>query len=133
MPKSFDFNSLIQEALEVKLSDAAGTVLHVTTPPERLIEQLAASVEELTNMGPNQGIEKVRASYTLAAALMSCNLEGVQVTADELREKYKVPPMALAAFTAAYMDFINDFHQAKNWPSRTTRQEGVREDINIEP
>lgn len=114
MSKSFNFNALAQQTLEVTLSEADGVVLHVTTPPEYLIEQLSASVEELTSMGEGQSIEKTRASYALVASLISCNLEGVTVTADDLRTKYKVAPLVLAAFTTAYMDFINEFHTAKN-------------------
>lgn len=114
MSKSFDFNAITQQTLEVTLNDPEHTMLHVTTPPERLIEQLAASLDDLT--GPNTGndFDKIRASYKLAAELMSCNLEGIQITAEDLREKYKVMPIVLAAFVTAYMDFINDFHNAKN-------------------
>lgn len=113
MSRSFDFNSITQETLETKLP---GIVLHVTTPPERLIEQLAASQEEMNRLWSTEGnvVEKSRAAYKLAAEIISCNVEGVTVTADDLRDKYKVIPVALAAYLATYMDFINEFHNAKN-------------------
>jgi hypothetical protein len=104
---------MAQETLEVTLDEKNNVVLHVTTPPERLIEQLAASIEDLTSTEA-KSIEQTRASYALIASLISCNLEGVEVTADDLREKYKIAPLVLAAFIATYMDFINDFHNAKN-------------------
>lgn len=113
MAKTFDFREIDKASIEITLNDPEGTVLHVTTPPERLIEQLAASADELTKMNGNN-IEKVRASYALNAELISCNLEGVTVTADDLRGKYNVKPIALAAFTAAYMEFINEIRNAKN-------------------
>lgn len=113
MSKSFDFNAITQQTLETKLP---GIVLHVTTPPERLIEQLAASQEEMGSLWAAEGnnVEKARAAYSLAAQLISCNVENVTITAEDLRDKYKIPPVALAAYVTAYMDFINEFHTAKN-------------------
>ena len=110
MSRSFDFNAITQQTLETKLGDQ---IFHVTTPHERLIEQLSASMDDLTDPA-GKSIEKVKASYRLTAELISCNLEGITVTADDLRDKYKVPPIALAAFVTGYMEFINDFHNAKN-------------------
>lgn len=114
MSKSFDFNAITQQTLEVTLNDPEHTKIHVTTPPERLIEQLAASIDDLTGKDTGNDFDKIRASYKLLAELMSCNLEGLKITADDLREKYNVAPMVLAAFVTVYMDFINDFHNAKN-------------------
>lgn len=117
MAKVFDFNALTQETLETKLGGPDNIVLHVTTPPERLIEQMAASQGEIDKLMHSDGAgigEKSRVSYELAAKLISCNTEGVTVTAEELRDKYKIFPAALAVYLAAYMDFINDFHNAKN-------------------
>lgn len=114
MSRVFDFNAITQQTLETRLD--ACTVIHVTTPPERLIEQLAASQTEISGLWGAEGndVEKVRVSYKLAAELISCNIEGVTITADDLREKYKIYPVALAAYLSTYMDFINEFHNAKN-------------------
>lgn len=116
MSKVFDFNAISKHTLETKLNDIEGTVLHVTTPPENLIEQLAASQEELTNLWKAEGntVEKSHKAYELAAKLMSCNEEGVTITADDLRGKYRVYPMALVQYIGVYMEFINEFHNAKN-------------------
>ena len=117
MPKVFDFNALTQETLETKLGGPDNTVLHVTTPPERLIEQLAASqgdIDRLMDKENTDIMNKSNVSYDMAAKLISCNTEGVTVTADDLRNKYKIYPAALAVYLAAYMDFINEFHNAKN-------------------
>lgn len=116
MSKVFDFNALTQQTLETKLGGPENTVLHVTTPPERLIEQLAAAQEELGELWKTEGktAEKARKSYELAAAIISCNAEGVTVTAEELRDTFKIYPTALAAYLTVYMDFINEFHNAKN-------------------
>lgn len=116
MSKVFDFNALTQHTLETRLGGPENTVLHVTTPPERLIEQLAASQDEMYDLWKSEGrnIEKARASYEMAAAIISCNTEGRKVTAEDLRDKFNVYPAALAAYLTAYMDFINEFHNAKN-------------------
>ena len=114
MSRVFDFNAITQQTLETRLD--ACTVIHVTTPPERLIEQLAASQAEINSLCAADGneVEKARVSYKMAADLISCNIEGVTITADDLREKYKIPPVALAVYLSSYMDFINEFHNAKN-------------------
>lgn len=116
MTKSFDFNALTQQTLETKLGGPDNIIIHVTAPPERLVEQLASALDEIQELSKAQGheVEAVRASYDLAAKLISCNSEGLQITADDLREKFDIYPAALAAYLAAYMDFINDFHNAKN-------------------
>lgn len=110
--KSFDFNALTQPTLETKLGDL---VLHITTPAERLIEQLAASADDLTALAENgKAVEQARVSYQFIAEIMSCNTEGITITADDLRDKYKVGTYALTAFVVCYMDFINEIHNAKN-------------------
>jgi hypothetical protein len=109
--KTFDFNAITQQTLETKLGD---TTLHITTPPEKLIEQLASTIEDLTSFDKEKTAEQSRAAYALIAELMSCNTEGLKITGDDLRDKYKVAPLVLTAFAAAYMDFINEFHNAKN-------------------
>lgn len=119
MAKVFDFNALRQNTLETRLGGPNNTVVHVTTPPERLIEQMAASQGELNKLMNSENadtFEQSRVSYELAAKLISCNTEGVTVTADDLRDedKYNIAPAALAVYLAAYMDFINEFHNAKN-------------------
>lgn len=117
MAKVFDFNALTQETLETKLGGPDNTVVHVTTPPERLIEQLAASQGEIDTLMSREDagiMQKSGTAYDLMATLISCNTEGLTVTADDLRDKYKIYPAALAVYAAAYMDFINEFHNAKN-------------------
>ena len=111
MTKTFDFNAITQQTLETKLGDI---VLHITTPPEKLIEQLASSIGDITSYEKEKTAEQSRAAYNLIAELMSCNTEGIKITGDDLRDKYHVAPLVLAAFSVSYMDFINDFHNAKN-------------------
>lgn len=116
MSRTFNFNDLTQYTLETKLGGPDNTVLHVTTPPERLIEQMAAAQGEIDALTKGTGdiAAQSRLSYELAAKLISCNTEGVTVTVEDLRGKYGIYPAALAMYLTAYMEFINDFHKAKN-------------------
>lgn len=114
MGKTFDFNAIQKTSMEIKMSDPAQTVLHVTTPPERLIEQLTIAADNMVAAEASNSADKIQMAYILGAEIISCNLEGVKVTADDLRNTYKIEPIALAAFTAAYMDFINEIKSAKN-------------------
>lgn len=114
MGKTFDFNAINRESLEIKMSDPAQTVLHVTTPPERVIEQLVLVANDMVEAEEQNSANKTQVAYILGAEIISCNLEGVKVTADDLRDIYKIGPIALAAFIAAYMDFINEIKSAKN-------------------
>lgn len=111
MSKSFDFNAITQETLETKLGDV---VLHITTPPEKFIEQLASTMGAGLLDDSAAVAEQSRAAYDLIASLMSCNVEGIKITGEDLRDKYRVAPLVLKAFAVSYMDFINDFHNAKN-------------------
>lgn len=109
--KTFDFNAITQQTLETKLGDIT---LHITTPPERLIEQLASTMEAGLFDSNSAIAEQSRAAYDLMAKLMSCNVECLTITGEDLRDKYKVAPLVLKAFAVSYMDFINEFHNAKN-------------------
>lgn len=110
--RTFDFNALTQPTLEVKLGNLE---LHVTTPPERMIEQLASAAEELTALAESGNVlEQSRVSYQYVAELLSCNTEGITFTADDLRDKYRLSSFMLTAFVVNYMDFINEIHNAKN-------------------
>ena len=112
MAKSFDFNSFNRPALEVRLN--RDTVLNVTTPPERMIEQLMANADEIAQLRDGKNQETVRACFEFAADIISNNLEGVTVTAEELRDKYKVDGVGLLAFFNAYVEFISEITNAKN-------------------
>lgn len=115
MAKSLDFNSLQRPALELTMCDDAKTKLRLVCPYEKLIEKLEAVVPELTEIMEKNDASSVRAVYDLAAELISCNIEGVRVTADDLRDKYRLGLDAMIVFFSAYMDFIDeDIKNAKN-------------------
>lgn len=114
MAKTLDFNALKMPKLPLVMSDADRTKITVTAPPEGLVEELAAAGPELKRTVESGDAEGVRACYDLAARLMSCNLSGLTVTAEELRGKYGLDIYGLMFFFNAYTDFINEIQNAKN-------------------
>lgn len=116
MKKTLDFNALEKPTLELTMKDKARTVLHVLTPTEKLIEELQAAAPGITAAMEGKDAGMVAEVYGLAAKLISVNQEGIEVTADDLRdpEKYGLGLEYLIIFFSAYLDFINEIAQAKN-------------------
>lgn len=114
MRKTLDFNSIEQPVLEITMKDDARTRLEVCAPIEELIEKFEANTE-LINKAVKEGTaESIKAIFNLAAELMSYNLDGVKVTAEELRDKYRLKLIDLVIFYGAYTDFISEIKAAKN-------------------
>lgn len=119
MAKTLDFNILSRPTLPLVMCDEAKTVIKVTTPAEALIEELQAALPELQAVMDHKNQESVDLCYDLAARLISCNLSGLEVKADELRSKYwpqdrVVNQLYLVTFYQAYVDFIAEINNAKN-------------------
>jgi hypothetical protein len=115
MAKSLDFNSLQRPTLELTMCDENKTKLRLVCPYEKLIEKLETVGPELTEIMEKNDTSAVRAVYDFAAELISCNDTGVQVTADDLRDKYRLGLDAMIIFFSAYMDFIDEeIKSAKN-------------------
>lgn len=114
MAKIIDLNSLEQPVLEVKLRDPNRTLFKLTTPTTKLVEQFMAAKSELSEIATTRDPLKIKRLYELAADLMSCNAEYITVTAEDLRDVYRVTFSDLVVIFAAYLDFIKDFNNAKN-------------------
>ena len=114
MARTLDFNTLAQPTLEMVMRDEKKTHINVTAPSYELLEKLEANMTSITDACKKKDIKSLQVGYDLAAELVSCNMEGIKVTGQELREKYGVDYTLLFAFLIAYMDFINDIKQAKN-------------------
>jgi hypothetical protein len=114
-----NFNNLNRPVLELTMADEAETTFIVTTPTEGLVEELEATLPELKGVLGAKNNAAIDACYDLAARLISCNLTGAQVTADDLRTKYwpadRVTNMLhLLAFYNGYMDFLSEIQNEKN-------------------
>ena len=114
MPKVLDFNSLQRPTLELVMLDDNKTKLRLVCPTERLIERLEAGMKEMTDIMKKNDSSSVRACYELAADLFSCNDDGLQITAEDLRDKYRLGFEHLVVFFSAYVDFIDEIKKAKN-------------------
>lgn len=112
--KSLDFNALTKPTLELTMRDENQSVITVTTPTERLIERLTAGMGELKDVLVNKNEDATSAAFQLAADIISCNLTGLQVSADDLRDKYRFDLYDLVAFFKVYMEFIAELQNAKN-------------------
>ena len=112
--KSLDFNALVQPTLTLTMKDEARTVIQVTTPTERLVERLTAGMADLKTVLAAQDSDSTSAAFALAADLISCNTDGIPVTCEDLRGKYRFELYDLLAFYKVYMEFISEIQTAKN-------------------
>ena len=112
--RKLDFNALEKPVLELTLKDEAKTVVRATTPTEELVERLTAASGELKEIIDKGNGEAIRALFGLIAELMSCNLDGLTFTAEDLRDKYKMKLYDAAVFVKAYLGFIQELNELKN-------------------
>ena len=114
MERTFDFNALQRPTLLLTMPDEAHTQIKVSTPNEALVTELTHMAPELERVLKSGEMDAVAAVYDLAARLISCNRSLVEVTADDLRNKYNLDLESLVLFFSAYTDFLNEIANAKN-------------------
>lgn len=114
MAKILDLNALEQPILEIKLRDNERTIFRLTTPTTKLVEKFTAAKSELAAITGSKDVGKIKALYELTAELISCNADYITVTAEELRDKYRLTFGDLVVIFTAYLDFIKEINNAKN-------------------
>ncbi|MBQ8143816.1 MAG: hypothetical protein IJ042_03360 [Butyricicoccus sp.] len=114
MAKTLDFNSLSRPTLELIMRNDARTKLRLTCPTEALVERLETGMGEVKEVLAQKDAAAIRASFTLAAELMSCNDTYTAVTAEQLRDEYRFGIEELIAFFVRYSEFIDEIKNAKN-------------------
>ena len=114
MAKKLDFNALERPVLELTLKDEERTVVRATAPTEELVERLVSASSELQKVINDNTGEAIKALFDLIAELMSCNLDGLVFTAEDLRDKYGMKLYEATVFVKAYLDFIQELNEAKN-------------------
>ena len=114
MAKTLNFNTLITPTLPLVMCDEDQTKVTVTVPTEGLVEELQGIAPKLSEMLNANESEAIPAIYGLAARLISCNQEGLTVTVDDLRGRYKLNLEALIVFFNVYLDFLGEITNAKN-------------------
>lgn len=113
MARVLDLNTIERPVLELTLSDPDHTTIRVSTPTEALVQELQSFATDLEKL-KNGDQESVALAYTFAAQLISCNLDGIKVTAKDLRGKYRMDLTAAVVFFSAYTEFINEVQNEKN-------------------
>lgn len=113
MARVLDLNNIARPVLELTLQDPERTTIRVSTPTEALVQELQAFAPNLEKLKAGDQ-ESVALAYDFAARLISCNLDGIKVTATALRNKYRMDLTAAAVFLSAYTEFINEVKNEKN-------------------
>lgn len=114
MAKILDLNTLEQPVLELRLKDTNRTTFRLTTPTTKLVDRFIAAKNEIAEVAGTRDGAKIKAIYELTAELISCNADYITVTAEELRDTYRLTFGDIVVIFAAYLDFIRDFNNAKN-------------------
>ena len=114
MAKTIDFNSFDQPHINFKMRDEAGTIFRVTTPSEEFVEKLMATGKELKATLANEDEASLKAMWDFLAELFSNNLDGIKVTAEELKGKYGLKLADVFIVYKVYLEFIGEIQNAKN-------------------
>ena len=114
MVKTLDFNSIKGPTLHLVMPDDGKTEIDVKTPNEGLVEELQQIAPEMQSAVDAGDRADIAVIYGLAARLISCNRQGLHVTVDDLRGKYRMDLEMLIIFYSNYLDFISEITNAKN-------------------
>ncbi len=114
--KMLDFNSLEAPEFPIVMRDDAKTVIRLTTPNEGLVERLMIASGEIKEVMEKGDAQSIAAAFDLAADLINCNLDGITVAGEELREegKYRLGYRGLMVFLVQYLAFVKELESAKN-------------------
>lgn len=115
MSRALDFNAIEQPTLDITMRDKDRTVLHLAVPSVEFIEKLQALEPVIAQMkkGDN-AVESIKKLYGFFAEVLSHNEDGIRVTAEDLRDVYKLNLLHLLKLYPEYMGFIGDIENAKN-------------------
>lgn len=113
MAAILDLNEISCSMLDITLRDKDRTVVHLDIPSEELVQQLEAMQPELDSLrtGDYSAVKKI---YELAAKVINVNVDGFQVTAEELPQKYGMNILASLNFFGAYIDAVEALKNQKN-------------------
>lgn len=115
MSRTLDFNSIERPTLNVTMRDEARTVVRISVPTEGFVEQLEALKPTIAKMKENSNTaELFNSMFGFFAKVLSHNEDRLEITAEDLRDKYKLTLVDLFTLYSAYMAFIKDIKTAKN-------------------
>lgn len=114
MAKTLDFNKVNRPVLQLIMQDDDRTQIKVSTPTEALVAEMEEALPELQSVLSSGDRSAISIIYDLAARLINCNRSFITVTAEELRDKYRMDLESMIIFFGAYVEFINEITNAKN-------------------
>ena len=114
MAKILDLNALEQPTLELTLLDDDKTTFRLVCPDVKLVERFMAASKELKAVQDSGDADAIKKLYKLTAEMVSCNLDDRKVTAEELRDKYRIKFVHLFFIFNSYLEFIQEINEAKN-------------------
>lgn len=115
MSRTLDFNSIERPTLDVTMKDEARTVVRVSAPTEGLVERLEALKPTIAKMKKNSSSAVLfNQVFDFFAKILSNNEDRLEITAEDIRDKYKLTLVDFFIFYSAYMAFIEDIKTAKN-------------------
>lgn len=115
MSRSFDFNAIQKPTLDLTMKDDARTVIPVSAPSVDFVERLQALEPLIKKMKKGGDTREVlNKIYEFYAEVLSNNEDHLKVTADDLRNVYKLTLVDIFALHAVYMEFIDEIKNAKN-------------------
>ena len=114
MANTLDFNVIVPHSLPLVMRDPERTKIDVLAPTEGLVEELEAVGADMKAALESNEEASIPVIYDLAARLISCNRQGLQVTAEDLGSKYRMNLESMLIFYGAYVDFIDEITKAKN-------------------
>lgn len=112
----YGFENLRQPQLIYELKDKHNTVLHIVPPIKELVDKMRANLSNVLDVLNGENDAAVRQEiYTLAAHVMGCNLDGLQIKdGRDLAVTYGMSVVDLVDFFTQYSDFLNCLEQEKN-------------------
>lgn len=114
MSRSLDFNAIERPTLDIIMRDKDHTVLHVSAPTVDFVERMQALEPTIKKMKNGDVRENFKKLYAFFAEVLSHNEDCIKVTAEDLRDVYKLNLVDLLAIYGAYEAFIDDIKNAKN-------------------
>lgn len=109
-----DFNAIEEITLDVVMKDDEKTELHITAPAQKMITRLKNTASRLKEIFAKKDEKAIETVWELSAELMSFNLEGIVLTAEELKGKYRMNETSLVIFLQHYVKFVKEINSAKN-------------------
>lgn len=108
-----DFSAYAKPTFAVRLRGADSPTIRLTPPPVELVDELKTVGELLPDAGSGDQAA-LAAIYAIAAALMSCNRDGIPIQPEDIPGKYDLDLEDMAVFFSGYVEFINGLAERKN-------------------